>query len=149
MPHKLRKIRKKRGSRTQGYGRVGQHRESGSKGERKAGRHKHGWSYVIRYQPDYFRKNKFKPLISPKKENSVINIGELGELIYKITSGEKTKKAKISLDLSEMGYNKLLGKGKINIPVTVKVEYCSEEAVRKIEDAGGQALISKTSPQNE
>jgi len=27
MPHKLRKIRKKRGSRTHGFGRVGQHRE--------------------------------------------------------------------------------------------------------------------------
>ena len=47
MPHKLRKIRKFRGSRTQGYGRIGQHRDSGSKGNRKVGRHKHLWSKVV------------------------------------------------------------------------------------------------------
>jgi len=32
MPHKLRKTRKMRGSRTHGYGQVGQHRKSGSRG---------------------------------------------------------------------------------------------------------------------
>ncbi len=31
MPHKLRKIRKTRGSRTQGYGRIGQHRDAAQK----------------------------------------------------------------------------------------------------------------------
>ena len=53
MPHKLRKIRKFRGSRTQGYGRIGQHRDSGSKGARKVGRHKHLWSWVVTHAPGY------------------------------------------------------------------------------------------------
>ncbi|MEM3816270.1 MAG: 50S ribosomal protein L15, partial [Candidatus Bathyarchaeia archaeon] len=65
MPHSLRKIRKKRGSRTCGYGRVGQHRKSGSKGERRAGRHKHLWSWVLRYEPDYFG---YKGFTSPKQK---------------------------------------------------------------------------------
>jgi len=54
MPHDLRKTRKKRGSRTVGWGRVGQHRRTGGKPYRNPGRHKALWSYVIKYDPDYY-----------------------------------------------------------------------------------------------
>ncbi|RLG95603.1 50S ribosomal protein L15 [Candidatus Bathyarchaeota archaeon] len=136
MPHKLRKIRKLRGSRTCGYGRVGQHRGSGSKGRRKAGRHKHGWSYVLRYEPDYFKKKKLKPL-RDKSEIKTINLDELEELAYQIAQGGKEK---VVLDLDSMGYDKLLGSGRITIPVSVKVSACSEAAQKKIEAAGGEIL---------
>lgn len=143
MPHKLRKIRKKRGSRTCGYGRVGQHRKSGSKGERRAGRHKHLWSWVLRYEPDYFG---YKGFISPKqkkmKEVKCINVKELQEMALKIaaeTGGEE----KIFIDLEAMGYMKLLGGGKITIPVIVKVPSYTKEALRKIREAGGEIVSSK------
>lgn len=45
--------------------------------------------------------------------------------------------------LEKMGYRKLLGEGKITIPVTVKVPSCSEAALRKIEEAGGEVLKEK------
>ena len=100
MPHKFRKIRKKRGSRTQGYGRVGQHRKSGSKGERKPGRHKHGWSYVLRYKPDYFKKKRFK---SPKsqKKNNIVNLKELEEIIVKLAPKNWNKKVKVEVNLKK------------------------------------------------
>lgn len=142
MPHSLRKIRKKRGSRTCGYGRVGQHRKSGSKGERRAGRHKHLWSWVLRYEPDYFG---YKGFTSPKqkkiKDLRCINLKDLEEIALKMASNVK-KGEKILVDLEEMGYVKLLGEGKITIPVTVKVPLCSEIALRKIKDAGGEVLIT-------
>jgi large subunit ribosomal protein L15 len=109
MPHRLRKIRKKRGSRTCGYGRVGQHRKSGSKGYRKAGRHKHGWTYVIKYEPDYFGKKGFTSPKSLRQEVKVINIGELEEIAEKYG---KTENGKILIDLEGLGYTKLLGSGK-------------------------------------
>jgi len=137
MPHKLRKIRKKRGSRTQGYGRVGQHRKSGSKGRRKAGRHKHGWSYVHRYEPDYFKKKRLKSLID-KSEIRIINLKELEEIALQEAS---KRKKKIILDLEKMGYHKLLGTGKISIPVSVKIPAWSEAAQKKIEAAGGEILM--------
>jgi len=140
MPHKLRKIRKKRGSRTQGYGRVGQHRKSGSKGRRKAGRHKHGWSYVHRYEPDYFKKKRLKPL-RDKSEIRIINLKELEEIALQKAPG---KGRKVTLDLEKMGYDKLLGTGKISIPVSVKISAWSEAAQKKIEAAGGEILM-KTS----
>ncbi|NIM45985.1 MAG: 50S ribosomal protein L15 [Nitrososphaeria archaeon] len=142
MTRKLRKIRKKRGSRTQGYGRVGQHRKSGTKGRRRAGRHKHGWSYVLRYGPDYFKKDRFT---SPKSrsENNIINLKELEEIASTVSSKKKSKKRKTSVDLEEMGYDKLLGEGKITIPVSVKVPSASEAALRKIEEAGGEVTTQK------
>jgi len=143
MPHKLRKIRKKRGSRTQGYGRVGQHRKGGTKGKRKVGRHKHLWSYVVSHEPDYFKKVGFTSPKSLHKEENTINVGELEELARKIAREKKTRKRKITIDLKELGYTKLLGKGKITTPIQVKVSSCSETAAKKIEAIGGQVLLEK------
>lgn len=143
MTRKLRKIRKKRGSRTQGYGRVGQHRGGGQRGGHgKAGRHKHGWSYVLKHEPNYFKKDRFK---SPKgrKEDNIINLKELEEIASRLTPRRKKRKVKIPIDLEEMGYDKLLGEGKITIPVSVKVPSISETALRKIEEAGGEVLKGK------
>jgi large subunit ribosomal protein L15 len=138
MPHKLRKIRKKRGSRTVGYGRVGQHRKSGSKGERKAGRHKHLWSYVLRYEPDYFGKRGFTSPKSLKQKEKVINLGKLDELAKK---APEKKDEKIFVDLESLGYTKLLGTGKVTKPLVVKVASCSKSAAEKIKEAGGQILM--------
>ncbi|MEM2273713.1 MAG: uL15 family ribosomal protein, partial [Candidatus Bathyarchaeia archaeon] len=143
MPHKLRKIRKKRGSRTCGYGRVGQHRKSGSKGERRAGRHKHLWSWVIRYEPDYFG---YKGFVSPKqkkiKNAKYINIKELEEIALKMAAGVGGKE-KIFIDLEAMGYSKLLGEGRITLPVIVKVPLYTEGALQKIKEAGGEIISAR------
>ncbi|MEM2249206.1 MAG: uL15 family ribosomal protein [Candidatus Bathyarchaeia archaeon] len=139
MPHRLRKIRKKRGSRTCGYGRVGQHRKSSSKGYRRAGRHKHGWTYVIKYEPEYFGKKGFTSPKSLRREEKVINVGELEEIAEKY--GGKTEEGKILLDLEGLGYTKLLGVGKVTQPLVVKVASCSKSAAEKIEEAGGRVIV--------
>lgn len=142
MPHKLRKVRKKRGSRTHGYGQVGQHRK-GTKG--KAGLHKHRWTYVIKYEPDYFEKRGFTSQKAISRKTNVINVGELDELTRKIAAEKKLerKQKKIFLDLDKLGYDKLLGMGKITKPMLVKVVDHSEAAAKKIEEAGGQILKEK------
>jgi large subunit ribosomal protein L15 len=139
MPHKQRKIRKKRGSRTQGYGRVGQHRCSGSKGYRKAGRQKAGWSYVLRYEPDYFGKKGFTSPKSLKQKINIINIRKLDEVAEKFSTEEV--KGKFSIDLESLGYTKLLGTGKVTKPLIVKVASYSKSAAEKIKEAGGQILV--------
>jgi len=142
MPHKLRKIRKKRGSRTCGYGRVGQHRKSGTKGERRAGRHKHLWSYVIKYEPDYFGKRGFTSPRSLRRRVNSINLSQLEELIEKLSAEEKIeeKNGKLFVDLEKLGYTKLLGMGKISKPVIIKVPAFSASAAEKIKAVGGQIL---------
>ena len=138
MPHKERKTRKMRGSRTHGYGRIGQHRDAGSKGQRKVGRHKHLWSYVTTYEPDYFGKHGFTSPQSLKRKEKVINITKLEE----IAVSTETEKGKISVDLTSLGYTKLLGTGKITKPLTVTVPACSKTAEEKIKKAGGQVLTA-------
>jgi large subunit ribosomal protein L15 len=138
MPHKLRKTRKKRGSRTMGYGRVGQHRDQGSKGYRKSGRHKSGWSWVQRYDPDYFGKDGFTSPKSLRQNVNVINVGKLDEISERIAV--EKEKGQLLVDLENLGFTKLLGTGKITKPLTVKVASCSKSAAEKIKEAGGQIL---------
>jgi large subunit ribosomal protein L15 len=125
-----------------GWGQVGQHRKHSQKGERKVGRHKHLWSYVTRYEPDYFGKKGFTSHRSLKQKINVINVGELDELISKLAGAKQleTKEDKAFLDLDKLGYHKLLATGKITNPVLVKVAAHSESAAKKVEEAGGQIL---------
>jgi large subunit ribosomal protein L15 len=140
MPHKQRKTRKMRGSRTHGYGRIGQHRDAGSKGHRKVGRHKHLWSYVTAHEPDYFGKKGFTSPQSLKRKENTINITQLSELTAK-TPAEKDK---THINLTSLGYTKLLGTGKITKPLTITVASYSKTAAEKIKKAGGKIL---TEPQ--
>ena len=141
LPHKVRKVRKMRGSRTHGYGQVGQHRK-GSKGRRKAGYHKAGWTYVIKYEPDYFGKKGFTSQKSLSRKINIINVGELEELADRLAVEKKLERKgkKVFLDLDKLGYDKLLGMGKITKPILVKVASRSGEAAKKVEEAGGQIL---------
>jgi large subunit ribosomal protein L15 len=136
MPHKLRKIRKFRGSRTQGYGRIGQHRDSGSKGHRKVGRHKHLWSYVVTHEPDYFGKSGFTSPQSLHRHDNTINLKKLEELT------QANQQEKLQIDLAALGYTKLLGSGKITKALTVQVPSYSKSAAEKIKKAGGEIISS-------
>ena len=140
MPHKLRKIRKTRGSRTQGFGRIGQHRKSGSLGYTKAGRHKQLWSYVTTYEPDHFGKHGFTSPQSLHKNTDVINIARLDALTAELSV--TAEQGPPVIDLTSLGYAKLLGTGKITKPLTVKVSLCSKSAAEKITQAGGKVLTA-------
>jgi len=145
LPHKLRKIRRFRGSRTCGYGRVGQHRKSGGRGGKgKAGGHKHFWSYVVKYEPLRFRKIGFKPPVGLFESSVAINVGEIKDLLRKKMSPEEfiSPSEPISVNLEEMGFGKLLGRGSIDLPLVVKVPSYTERALRKIEEAGGKIVES-------
>jgi large subunit ribosomal protein L15 len=133
MPHKLRKIRKTRGSRTQGYGRIGQHRDSGSKGARKVGRHKHLWSLVVTSEPNYFGKHGFTSPQSLHTKTNTINLIKLDQL----AQGSE-------INLTELGYTKLLGTGKISKPLTIQVASYSKTAQEKVTQAGGKIVTSQT-----
>lgn len=118
--------------RTHGYGQIGQHRHSGSRGGHgNAGLHKHKWSWVIKYDPDHFGRDPFKPPghVKPAKW---VNVGDLDALA----------KGK-SLDLSSMGIQKLLGSGSVNGAYEVKVDFFTQKAQAKIEAAGGKVTVQE------
>ena len=146
MPTKDRKVRKYRGSRTHGWGQVGQHRARGGRGGTgKAGLDKHKWTYVIKHDPTYWEKKGFVSTKTLNKTVSIINVGKLDDLADKLESEKKLerKDKKIFLDLESLGYDKLLGTGEIIKPMLVKIASYSEAASRKLEEAGGQILKEK------
>jgi len=138
MPTRHRKVRKLRGSRTHGWGIQGQHRCKGMKGGTgKAGIHKHKWNQD---QPRRTPKVGFTSRQSKAPPKNTINVGELDQLIQTFLAQKLVSKTKtgVKLDLEKLGYQKLLGRGKITQPLHVSVPSRSEQAAAKIEAAGGK-----------
>ena len=148
------KSRKLRGrTRTMGWGRIGQHRKSGSRGGfGAAGMHKHMWTWVIKYAPTWFGKKGFNPpRIRVGYEPATMNLGELEELVDRLEASGRAKKddGLIVVDLASMGIHKLLGRGSIKRPVKVIVPYASEQAIAKIEEAGGTVVLTAKEAQEQ
>ncbi len=142
---KRKKSRRLRGrTRTMGWGSIGQHRKSGSRGGfGAAGMHKHMWSWVVKYAPTWFGKHGFNTPQVYDVKVSEINVGELAE---KIPAWLKEGKAvmegdTVKVDLAALGYNRLLGRGTITRKVEVRVPSATRKAVEKIEKAGGSVVI--------
>jgi len=139
-----RKSRKRRGSRTCGWGQIGQHRKTGAKGGHgKAGRHKHKWTWVLRYDPDYFGKHGFyRP---NRREVNSINLIQLSTLIEAMErSGElRMIDGRPVINLAELGVGKLVGGGRIDRPILVIVDKWTEKAEKIIKEAGGRLVTPR------
>ncbi len=142
MPHKLRKLRKQRGSRYMGWGQVGQHRKSGMRGGKgRAGGRKHFWLRTVKYEPERYRNVGFLPPSALKPNPVTINVGELEDLARNILTYYGVEGGN-ELDLTALGIDKLLGRGSIKIPLNIKVTEITSSAQEKIEEAGGSIIES-------
>lgn len=147
IPRRSKRSRKLRGYRLHGYGQQRQHRRSGRRGGfGKAGVKKHLWTWITAYYPDYFGKGRrgFKRPRAVVREAKPINLGELERMLPDLIAlgyARETEDGKVEIDLTEAGYDKLLGRGSVTRPLLVKVEAATGIAVRKLEEAGG-SLIS-------
>jgi large subunit ribosomal protein L15 len=138
MATRFRKSRRQRGSRYCGWGQVGQHRQSGSRGGiGGAGKHKHFFIRTIKEEPNHFGHEQFHAL---RHSDSLkwINLKDLNELIK---YSESSEDGKVILDLEKLGYDKVLGCGAINSALTIRVKRISGSAKNKITAAGGEVLI--------
>jgi len=124
-----RKVRKQRGSRTHGWGQIGQHRKTGAKGGRgMAGGHKHKWTKLL--NTDYFGEKGFTP--------PTATTVKAANLIQVSTIAERTGKDVVNL--AELGYGKLIAGGNILKPLTIVVDGWSERAAKKVTAAGGRLV---------
>uniref|UniRef100_A0A7C3YP19 Large ribosomal subunit protein uL15 n=1 Tax=Geoglobus ahangari TaxID=113653 RepID=A0A7C3YP19_9EURY len=73
-----------------------------------------------------------------------LNVGELCQVIEKLAEiGIAEKKGDLyRIDLSKIGYARLLGSGNVNKKMHVIVEYATPKAIEKIEAAGGTVETS-------
>lgn len=77
---------------------------------------------------NYFGKHGFRPK-GIKTEIRFVNVEELQRF------------GKPSINLEELGFDKLLSKGKAAGKYEVTVRYATEKAVKKIEAAGGKVTL--------
>ena len=86
MPHRLRKTRAKRGHRTVGYGRVGQHRKSPG-GRGLAGGMHHERINMNKYHPGYYGKCGMRKLHHQRNWDfcPIINVEKLWTLVSEET----------------------------------------------------------------
>jgi large subunit ribosomal protein L15 len=139
MATRLRKSRRQRGTRFCGWGQIGQHRASGSRGGvGGAGKHKHFFIRTVIEEPDHFGHEQFHAL-RKSDVSKWLNIKDLNQLIK---HSKATEEGKIVLDLNELGYGKLLGVGQVDAAFTIKINKVSKSAKDKINQAGGEVLIS-------
>ncbi|MBO3802615.1 MAG: uL15 family ribosomal protein [Candidatus Brockarchaeota archaeon] len=135
MPHKLRKVRKLRGSRQHGFGHAG-HRKSGSRGGKgMAGTHKHEY---VPPGPKFEGKHGFKRKGAVRAKAKVLNVGELDRLAARSAIPTKEEGGRALLDLDALGYAKILGKGAVKNAYVVVVGAHSKAAAKKVIDAGGE-----------
>lgn len=138
MATRLRKTRKYRGSRTHGWGQIGQHRASGHKGGLgKSGMHKHLYSSLLKYDPDHFGHDSTHPP-HPNIIRKWASVRDLDDLFAKHGKEEGGKKI---LDLDGLGYDKLLGGGRLKTAYSVKIQQYTTSAEEKIKKAGGEVLV--------
>ncbi len=143
------KSRNQRGKRTHGWGMGKKHRGAGNRGGRgRAGLGKRG------------AQKKTLPLSQGKKPvgkiannntgmkvvrknaliRNTINLSNLSNKIEGWVKSENAKKTKetYSIDLSKLGYDKLLSDGELNKKINVNIASYSVKAKEKLEAAGGK-----------
>lgn len=148
------KIRKMRGTRTCGYGRVGQHRKKGQRGGsgKTTGWKKHKKSYYLKQKelgfpdPDWIMGKKgFKrpqDIVRISKVNA-INVKDLDIKIENFVQNESALKSgnTYTINLNDVNIQKVLGRGDINKKMNISVKKASEKAIQKIEAAGGKVTL--------
>lgn len=136
---KRKKSSRMRGSHTHGWGDKKKRRNFGhSGGKGFAGRYTGAkkpsfWSFGRKHNIGFF------PMNSSKSE--ALNIQDLNLMI----ENKKLQKKGNSYDinLTSLGYTKLLSKGKPKYTVNVTVDSAAEKAVKKINAAGGNIVLNK------
>jgi large subunit ribosomal protein L15 len=140
--NKRKKVTKYRGSHTHGGGskkkrRGAGHRGgrgnagSGKKGDCKKPSYEQGGKYLGKH--GFTSKSRSKP--KPINLNSLTRSADKG-LIKKTGST-------FTINLTEMGYSKLLGTGIITQKFEITVKEATQKAIQKVEKAGGKVILPK------
>ena len=135
-----RKINKQRGSRSNGGGCTKKRRGAGNKGGKgKAGM---GKQQTVIHDPDHFGKHGFKRPQKMIKKISAVNLSYLEEQAENlIAKGVASKDGDaIVIDVTDLGYDKVLAKGKITKAFKISAPQFSASAIEKIEELGGEAI---------
>ena len=95
--------------------------------------HKHKWSLTVKYDKEHFGKFGFTRPAAVVEKISTINLDELEKI--------SIRENKNDIDAIQLGFQKVLGRGKISKPLVVKAKQFSKSAIKKLEESGGKAVV--------
>ncbi|MBS3111702.1 uL15 family ribosomal protein [Candidatus Woesearchaeota archaeon] len=139
--HKRKKVEKFRAKTTHGYGSMKKNRGAGNRGGRgMAGSGKRADQkkpkILKEFGTSYFGKKGFKRPGS--FTNNIINVGDIKKYVEKdlvLKEGDS-----FVFNATKLGFDKVLGKGKVESKFKVISPSVSESAKKKIEAAGGEVI---------
>ena len=149
------KSRKKRGTRTHGWGAGKKHRGAGNRGGRgRAGMGKRGQqrktlplSQGKKPVGQIANDNRGMPTILKRaKKTHVLNLVDLQNNVEKWATQGKAEKTKtgFSINLEKIGYTKLLSQGEVTFKLNIKIHSTSAKAKEKLEAAGGKVELASS-----
>ncbi|MFH1431782.1 MAG: uL15m family ribosomal protein [archaeon] len=147
--NRRKKSNTRRGSRTHGWGSPKKHRGSGSRGGvGNAGSGKKGQQKMTTKNLTGERIGKYgfkRPAVTINNPKT-INIDDLEKNIDNyITNGNAKKSNNITeIDTTKLGYDKILGRGKLTSKLKITSKQFSKTAIEKIKKAGGEAIVKES-----
>lgn len=129
-----------RGSRTHGGGSQKKRRGAGNRGGRgDAGRKKH----ESRKHPP-LGKHGFKRPEKVQEDVKTVNVGDIDRQVESLVEDGLAEESGdgYSVDAEDLGVDKVLGGGQVRNALEVRAEEFSDSAVEKINDAGGEAVVT-------
>lgn len=145
--NKRKKFSRQRGRHTHGWGSKKKHRGSGNRGGKGmsgTGKRADTIKTLIWKDKDFFGKHGFK-FKGVQEEINAVNIDDIQcRLEALVKSNLALKEGNIYIiDLSKMGYNKLLGNGKVSKKFKITVKFASGKAIEKVKGAGGEIILAE------
>lgn len=144
---KRKKMSRLRGSHTHGWGAKKKHRGKGSRGGSGLsgrGKRTNPKEPSIWKDPRYFGKYGFVNK-NVKLEINALNIKQLDEQADELVENKLAKKEKDTyiINLEDLGFNKLLGSGRVNKKLKIKTRYASKKALEAVKKSGGEIILVK------
>lgn len=154
MSSNKRKSKKYRGSKTHGAGSMKKRRGAGSRGGRgNSGRGKR----ADQKKPSIWKRGSKQPYLGNYGFTSVhpdleaINVSDIEkQLVSLLDDGVASQKDDvITINLSDIGVDKLLGAGQVTKQFDITVKQASKGAISKVEEAGGSVTLTEESSDSE
>jgi len=142
--NKRTKASRYRASKTHGGGAMKKRRGAGNRGGRgnaSTGKRSDARRPSIWKDKKYFGRYGFKNPNVNKQEDNVINLSTLQDKLS-TWQAQKMSGGK-SVNLTKLGFQKLLAQGKLSQPIEITVEMASKKAIEKVQAAGGRVITVK------
>lgn len=143
--NRRKKDTRQRGSHTHGWGSKKKHRGSGNRGGKgMAGTGKR--SDAIKpsiWKEDYFGKHGFtRPgAIKCIAHVNIQYLDQNADRLVRLNLAKRDNGAYV-VNIADLGFGKLLGKGKVTRKMMVTAAYATDKAVKSVEDAGGKVTVA-------